>query len=336
MKQYTIPIFIPHEGCRHACTFCNQRRITGVETTVTPQMARSMIQQRLEQLPREGCHIEVAFFGGSFTGLSLSVQEAFYRVAEEFRPQIHGLRLSTRPDTISDETLTLAKAFGVSVIELGAQSSSDEVLTQNKRGHTFLQTCQAVKKIREFGIGVGLQMMTGMYGSDEKRDEKTAIDLAELRPNCVRIYPTLVLKNTALEDLYRAGSYRPQTMEEAITVAKKASLIFREKGIPVIRLGLHGGEELQEEGTIIAGPFHPALGELVENRIWRDEIEAFLQAAEHRSKELELIIPKGTTSKILGHKGCNRSYFKEKYHITLRAKERDEGSKESSVEYRFL
>ncbi len=320
MKQYHIPVFIPHEGCPHDCIFCNQRKITGVITTVSSEDAKNEIIKQLSYLPEGDCRKEIAFFGGSFTGLPLDTQEEFYRVADSFRPQIDGIRLSTRPDCINDASLALAKRWGVSTIELGAQSASDAVLAMNHRGHTFSRTVEAVKAIRQAGIGVGLQMMTGMYGSQPETDWMTAQELAKLQPDCVRIYPVLVLKDTALASLYREGKYRPQTLEEAVETAKRVLSVFREKGILVIRLGLHAGEDLRKEGVVLAGPFHPAFGELVESRIWRDRIVAELNQYLQKPKVLEIQVPSDQISKAVGHQRCNAVYLKERYGVILKVK----------------
>ena len=318
MRKYHIPIFIPHEGCPNDCIFCNQRKICGLTTSVTPAEAKKLIAEQLSYLPQKEREVEVAFFGGSFTGLPLKLQEAFYRVADGFRPRIDGIRLSTRPDYIDATTLALARQWGVTTIELGVQSAVDEVLIKNRRGHTFAQSVAAVQEIRKAGIGVGVQMMTGMYGSDKEKDLYTAQKVASLHPDCVRVYPVLVLKDTALADIYQQGEYQPQTLEDAIETAKEILQMFEKKQIPVIRLGLHIGEELRQEGAVLAGPFHPALGELVESRIRRDRLEETLTQMEELPKELVVQVPLGEVSKTIGHKRCNALYLKDKYGVTLK------------------
>lgn len=325
MRHYNIPVFIPHEGCPFDCAFCNQRKITGVTTSVSPKRAEETIRAHLSYLPQGERSVEVAFFGGSFTGLPLSLQEEFYQVAESFGSAIDGIRLSTRPDYINREVLTCAASHRVRMIELGAQSSCDAVLEKNHRGHTFRQTAEAVVAIRQSGIGVGLQMMTGMDGSDREKDWKTAVDLAGLAPDCVRIYPTLVLGETALEKRFRHGAYTPQSLEEAVEGAKEILLFFREKKIPVIRLGLHVGEDLREPGAVVAGPFHPAFGELVEGRIWRDRLERQWQEQDFAGKEFAVTVPRDQVSKAVGHGRSNVIYFEEKYGVTLRIREMTEG-----------
>lgn len=317
MKRYNIPIFIPHEGCPNDCVFCNQKKITGVETSVTPEAAAEIIETHLSFLPKEA-EIEAAFFGGSFTGLSLSKQEEFLQVAARYKSRISGIRMSTRPDYISDEVLRLSKHYGVRTIELGLQSSDDEVLRLNGRGHSFSDTVSAAEKIKSFGINLGLQMMVGMYGSDIHKDIKTAEQVRELMPDCVRIYPTVVLKDTELERLYKSGRYQPYTIEEAVEVCADILTLMRRNNIKVIRMGLHATEDLTKEAELVAGPFHPAFGELTESRIRRRRIEKEILADNIRERELVISVPPGEVSKVIGHKKCNSRYFYEKYGVVLR------------------
>lgn len=317
--SYNIPVFIPHEGCPHDCVFCNQRKITGLTTSMTPQRAKTEIADGLQYLKyREQATVEVAFFGGSFTGLPFSVQEEFLKMAQQFFPQIDGIRVSTRPDTISAEGVALLKRYGVTTVELGVQSSDAEVLQANRRGHTFQNVKDAVALLRKNDIAVGLQMMVGMWRSNPQKDLQTAKDIIALNPDCVRIYPTVILRDTALERLYESGAYRPYSVEEAVEVCKEILPLFWQKYIPVIRLGLHAGGDLQSEGCIVAGPFHPAFGELVESRIYRDKIEKKIIEGKIKNTALPIECTASEVSKIIGHKGCNRTYLKEKYGVDLK------------------
>lgn len=316
-KRYNIPIFIPHEGCPNDCVFCNQKKITGLETSVTPSMAAQVIEKHLDFLPDDAV-IEAAFFGGSFTGLSLEKQEAFLQTAAAYHGRIAGIRMSTRPDYISDDVLVLAKRYGVTMIELGLQSADDRVLQLNGRGHGFVDTKLAVEKIRAYGIGVGLQMMLGMYGSTPEKDMQTATCVIGLSPDCVRIYPTVVLKDTRLEALYRSGEYTPYTLEQAVGITADILQCMRNLKIPVIRMGLHASEELQSTGDLVAGPFHPAFGELVESRLWRRKIEKEILEKGITKGELIIAVRPDEVSKVVGHRKINRQYFYEKYGIILR------------------
>ena len=319
VKTYNIPIFIPHEGCPHTCVFCNQTKITGVQTHVTCDDVRKIISERLSYLPKDGCRIEAAFFGGSFTGLDLELQEKFLKTAAEFSDRLDGIRMSTRPDYINREVLELAKKYDVRTIELGMQSSDDEVLRLNERGHRFEDTAAAAALISEYKISLGVQVMVGMYGSDPEKDVLTAVDAAALKPACARIYPTLTLSGTKLEQLYRNGTYVPYDMETAITVTDKMMRIFEERGIEIIRVGLHSDESLTGGDGICAGPYHPAFRELVLSRRERNRIEAEILRSGLKNCVYEAHVPCDTVSATIGHKRCNAEYFKRKYNITLKA-----------------
>ena len=317
-RKYNIPLFIPHEGCGHDCVFCNQRKITGHQTPVTPEQARDEIIKYLSTITNPDGEIEIAFFGGSFTGLDIDLQRRFFEVAASFKDErIRGIRLSTRPDYINKRVLDQCVEFGVRTIELGVQSASDKVLEMNRRGHTFAQVEKAAGMIKDAGIDLGLQMMVGMYGSDKYTDIQTCEKIIALKPVCTRIYPTLVLKNTYLEELYMAGEYRPYDFEQAIDVSAACLKRFRENGIKVIRIGLHAGEDLRSDGNVVAGAFHVALGEMVENRIYRDKIEAEILKQGLRDCDYVIEAAHRDASKIIGHKSCNRNYFNEKYGVRL-------------------
>ncbi len=314
MRKYNLPIFIPHRGCPHDCVFCNQRKITGVETEVTLRDVREKIQLFLSTVNMEDASVEVAFFGGSFTGLEMSTQEAFLSVAAEFYPAVSGIRISTRPDYITEDILDLLKRYGVTTIELGVQSSDDEVLRMNNRGHSFDDVKNASGLIRRYGIDLGHQMMLGMYGSDPEKDMKTVRDIIELHPSCVRIYPVITLKDTALEKYYSVGEYTPYTLEQAAELCCAAVKLFRGNNIEVIRMGLHASEDL-EENNAVAGPYHPAFGEIVESLIYREKIE---QAIVPGEKICEFRCPERDISKAVGHKQMNKKYIWEKYGVELK------------------
>ncbi|HIV85886.1 MAG TPA: radical SAM protein [Candidatus Monoglobus merdigallinarum] len=322
MRKYNIPIFIPHEGCGHDCVFCSQKKITGVQSSVTPNMAYDRIKQYLDTAADEDAEIEIAYFGGSFTGLSLELQKQFLEAANSFDDsRITGIRLSTRPDYISGEVLELCGKNRVKTIELGVQSACDDVLCANRRGHKFSDVKRASVMIKDAGIDLGLQMMVGMYGSDKDKDIFTCEQIIALKPRCTRIYPTLVLSGTMLEELWRHGDYEPYSLDKAVEVSKQCLLLFRAHGIDVIRIGLYPGEDLRSDGNIAAGPFHSAFGELVENSIYRDKIEGEIIAAGLRDCVYEIEAPPSEVSKIIGQRGCNKKYFSEKYGVRLRVRE---------------
>jgi histone acetyltransferase (RNA polymerase elongator complex component) len=269
-RHYIIPIFVPHQGCPHDCVFCNQRTITGHRQGTDLQEVRVTIEKYLATFPQgEGFHKEIAFYGGSFTGISQEDQKKLLELALDYKwkGQISGIRISTRPDYVTIDVLHFLRAHGVTVIELGVQSFDDEVLCRSRRGHSSHDVLLAVKAIRQFDITMGLQMMIGLPGDTLKKTAATARSIANLHPDFVRIYPTVVIEGTYLASLYRQGMYIPLSLEEAVDWAASAQLIFEKSGIPVIRIGLQPTKDLCSDHGIIAGPFHPAFRELVESRI---------------------------------------------------------------------
>lgn len=322
MRKYNLPIFIPHRGCPHDCVFCNQRKITGVDTEVTPDMVRELITEFLSTVDTEYSTAEVAFFGGSFTGLDSALQEKFLSTAAEFYPKIDGIRLSTRPDYIDDEIIALLKKYGVTTVELGVQSTDDDVLKANNRGHSFENVRHASELLRSAGIDLGHQMMLGMYASTPEKDMKTVDDIISLSPKCVRIYPVITLEGTHLATLYEKGEYVPYTVSEAAQLAKDAILRFRNAGIEVIRVGLHASDDLENGGSVVAGPYHPAFGEICESLIYRDEMERAFAARSGSGNEFVFECPPKDISKAVGHKRMNTDYFREKYGVRLKIRAR--------------
>ncbi len=321
MRKYNLPIFIPHRGCPHDCVFCNQRKITGVDTEITPFQVGAMIESFLKTIQKENSSVEVAFFGGSFTGLDVKLQEEFLSTAHSFMPYIDGIRLSTRPDYINDEILALLKKYDVTTVELGVQSTDNTVLKLNNRGHSFEDVRYAADLIKNSGINLGLQFMLGMYGSNPEKDLKTIEDIVALEPECVRIYPVITLKGTALEKLYNEGEYIPYSINRAAELAKTAIQRCRAKNIEVIRTGLHASDELDEGTAVVAGPYHPAFGEIAEGLVYRDVIEDEVIKKNIRNAELVFTCPKSDVSKAVGHKRMNKEYFLKKYNIRLKISE---------------
>ncbi len=322
MRKYNIPVFIPHRGCPNDCAFCNQKKITGKETDITFLSVRSLIEKSLETT-EEDSFIEVAFFGGSFTGLEKSVQREFLKIAADFFPKVGGKRISTRADYIDEDIISLLKEYGVTAVELGVQSTDEEVLKKNLRGHGKDSIIKAAKLLNEAGFELGLQMMLGMYGSDFEKDIKTAEDIIALNPKTTRIYPTVVLKDTKLEEYYNSGVFKPYTLEEAVFCAKEVYKRFYKSGVTVLRMGLHSSTDL-DSGAVVAGPYHPAFGEMVFSLLKRDEIEAEIIGQGLKDCALTVIAPKSEVSKIIGQKKSNIRYFKDKFGINLTVKESDE------------
>lgn len=263
-RRLIIPIFIPHEGCPHQCVFCNQTDITGQNSLPALTEVSETIAQYLSTWRGEGPR-EVAFYGGSFTGLSDNLQRDFLETAYAFiqRGEINAVRVSTRPDYISHEKVKLLREYGVGTVELGVQSMDDGVLGLSGRGHTAGDTVRAVELLRTAGLTIGLQMMPGLPGDTRETILATAREIVSLRPDFVRVYPTLVIKNTPLEKLYRRGDYCPWLLESMVEVCREVMSLFDNARIPVIRVGLQPTAELEE--SIVAGPYHPSFRQLLED-----------------------------------------------------------------------
>lgn len=268
MKHYTIPFFIPHKGCTHLCIFCDQNKITGEKMPV-PREVPEKIRKYLSTMPEENVHIEVGFFGGSFTGLPIEMQKKFLDPVRPFitEGRIQGIRLSTRPDLITGEIVSFLKESGVTCIELGVQSMDEKVLSASKRGHTSRDTEKASALILEAGIDLTHQMMLGLPLSGLEEELFTAKRIKEMGASQVRIYPALVIKGTKLAALWQKGEYTPLSMDEAVMRSAKLIEYFESRGIKVIRCGLHPSEGLISGEEYLTGPFHPAFGEMARNKI---------------------------------------------------------------------
>ncbi len=244
---------------------------------------------------------EIAFFGGSFTAIDRQYMLELLTSAKPFTEVFKGIRISTRPDCIDDEVLTLLKEYGVTSIELGAQSMDNSVLELNNRGHKAEDVVNASKRIKEFGFSLGLQMMTGLYGSDFDKDIKTAESFIALKPDTVRIYPTVIMKNTDLADFYNSGKFVPYTLDESVELCSRLILMFERKGISIIRLGLHYSDSLVDDS--LGDNYHPAFKELCESKIFYNSF--IEQTSNLSSKKFDVFINQRSLSKFLGQKKSN-------------------------------
>ena len=312
MKKGNISIFVPHNGCPQQCSFCNQKTITGQAYQPTAKDVDEAVQKALR---KKGYEFEIAFFGGSFTAIDRGYMNELLDAAEPYVKSgaVKGIRISTRPDYIDDEILTLLKAKGVTAIELGAQSMDDEVLSANMRGHTAEDVVNASTLIKSYGFELGLQMMTGLYLDTDEKDIETARKIIELKPATVRIYPTVVLKGTYLEELYDGKIYRPPAVDDAAALCTKLLPMFEEEKIKVIRLGLHSSEEIKK--NMVAGAFHPAFGEIVQSRFMLNKV------LEYPPDSYEIFVSPKTVSKLKGNQKRNVYFLMEngyniKYTVT--------------------
>ena len=299
-----IPVFVPHLGCRHDCVFCNQRRISGSETPATAAIVIQAIEQSAA-LPRSGAKRQLAFYGGSFTAIETAKQEELLSAAAAAiaRGEIDSIRLSTRPDAIDETVLVRLRRYGVETVELGAQSMDDEVLRLSGRGHTAEDVVNAAGAVKAAGFHLILQMMTGLPGDSAEKDVETAKKLIALHPDGVRIYPTVIVRDTALYELWRAGRYREHTIEDAVAACAQLVPLFEEAGVEIIRLGLNPTEELSA-GAAVAGAYHPALGELVRARVMSQKALRLLQGIEPGSV-VTLGVRAGELSQMIGQKREN-------------------------------
>ncbi len=296
------------------CSFCNQRSITGQVYQPTAQDVEKTLSKAVEDLGERAENTEIAFFGGSFTAIDRAYMLDLLNATKPFINSFSGIRISTRPDCIDDEVLAVLKKYGVTSIELGAQSMDNSVLELNNRGHNAEDVLKASKLIKDNGFSLGLQMMTGLYGSDFEKDIKTAESFIVLKPDTVRIYPTVIMKNTALADLYTSGQYVPYTLEESVDLCAKLIMMFESADIKVIRLGLHYSDSLVNES--LGNNYHPAFKELCEAKIFYN---SFLELTkECSSKVLDVYINQKSLSKFLGQKKSNLKKFNDLgYDITV-------------------
>ncbi len=312
MKHANISIFVPHLGCPNDCSFCNQRHITGVANPPTGEDIENSVNIAINSPNYSAKSTEIAFFGGSFTAIDKDYMISLLSTAGKYVKSkcVCGIRISTRPDAIDADTLTVLKEYGVTAIELGAQSMVDEVLLANDRGHTSKDVVSASALIRAYGFELGLQMMTGLYKDTDEKAILTAKKIADIKPDTVRIYPTIVLEGTRLARLYREGVYTPQTVEDAVSLCVTLQDIFNENDINVIRIGLHS----VDESSIVAGPWHPAFGELCESeKIFRNIVSSCEKGREYR-----IHIHPTQLSKAYGQKRSNLFRLQnEGYNITF-------------------
>ena len=320
-RYINIPVFVPHVGCPNDCVFCNQKHITSQKDEVTPESVEKFLAESVRTIDKsDNVYTEIAFFGGSFTGIDEKLQTELLAIAYKYVREgtVNGIRLSTRPDYINPVILDRLLKYGVTTIELGVQSMDDGVLALSERGHTACQTREAARLIKTYPFKLGLQMMVGLYGDTKEKSLNTARELVALEPDCVRVYPTLVLKDTRLADFYACGSYTPLDVDEAVETCKEIMYIFNNANIPVIRMGLMGSDEISLDGSVIAGPFHESFGELVQSSIFFDKIKE--QLKDCTEKNAVLYVNPTDMSKAAGNKKCNILHIKKSMGIELKIK----------------
>lgn len=318
-KHANIPIFIPHLGCPNNCVFCNQRSISGHmsfdESTVPAQ-----IEEALATIEKKGTdtETEIAFFGGSFTGIDRSLMVSLLQTAYAYveSGRVSGIRLSTRPDYIDEEILEILEKYGVRTIELGLQSMSDEVLAKTKRGHDAEQAEKACRLIKKHGFELVGQMMIGLPGSDEKKELETAESICALGADGARVYPTVVFYNTELCEMAMRGEYQPLSNEEAVIRTARVLRVLDKNGVQCIRVGLCASENLSDEKEVYGGANHSAIGELAMGEVFYEKmcecLDGMLGIGE---KNVVFYVPRGAISKAVGQKRKNINRIKDKYFV---------------------
>lgn len=326
MGRHIIPVFVPHQGCPHDCVFCNQKKISGCLQSPTEDQVHQLIRQHLRTHGEQ--ELEIAFFGGSFTGIPLEEQEAYLRIAVLYRDQYPKLKIraSTRPDCITEPVIALLQRYRVDTIELGVQSMEDKVLAASGRGHTSRDVAEAVQRLQRAGIAVGIQTMLGLPEDTPEGALQTAGEVVRLRPDMVRIYPTLVIQDTMLETLYEKGLYMPLSLGEAAALTAQLLDLYEAADIPVIRVGLQPTEQMGKE--VIAGPYHPAFRQLADSLRAYGEMKRLLAQGGGRSDKMELAAEKErivyvrsdtfSPSVLVGHKGSNRRRLQEEFGYLLK------------------
>lgn len=345
-KNAIIPIFIPHMGCPFDCIFCNQGQITARGKPASRESIVSTIDLHLSTIETSGLeNIEIAFYGGSFTGLSIPLQQEYLSIAKDYKDKgrINGIRLSTRPDYIDDEILKNLKAYGVDLIELGVQSFDDDVLVASQRGHSKEIVYESSALIKSYGLKLGIQLMIGLPADSHEKCVNSAIETARIKPDVARIYPTIVIKGTGLETLLLEGKYAPLPLDEAVRTAKDMYLILQAADVLVIRMGLKSSDNIADGKSILGSTFHPAFRQLVESLVAREDLERqiLLYCENRRFKEqvssgqdseidlksacdadkyhlltctsIDCYTRKESLSNMVGNKGSNRDYFQNKY-----------------------
>lgn len=305
MKHKNISIFIPNAGCKQLCSFCNQSDISGSIKVPSVQEVSTTLNQAVSQLvtSEERMATEIAFFGGSFTAIGKHQQEEYLKLAHSYVREygLHGIRISTRPDAIDTDILDTLKLYGVTSIELGAQSMDDTVLAANRRGHTSEAVDTASKLIHSYSISLGLQMMVGLYKSTPELEFETIERLIACKPDTMRIYPTVVLEGTELAALMKSGLYLPMGLEAAVKICGGLLLRCHQAGIKVIKLGLHASEQV--EAKTIGGAYHPALRELCEGELYF--LKTLDTLRKYKSGAYEVSVSPSCISKMIGQKKNN-------------------------------
>ncbi|WP_352419573.1 radical SAM protein [Proteiniborus sp.] len=316
-KHHIIPIFVPHVGCPHDCIFCNQRKIALEKANIDEDSIKLTIDSYINTIPDTNEKLELAFFGGSFTGIDMSIQRNLLKIAYYYKKNgfIDRIRLSTRPDYIDKKRLDILKQYDVDIIELGVQSMCPDVLQNSYRGHSDVDVINATKLINDYDFILGLQMMVGLPGSNYEKELFTAKQLIKMKPSIVRIYPTLVIKDTYLEKKYYCGEYNPLPLDKALDTCMDLLMMFNYNDINVIRIGLQPTDNIAANKDVIAGPFHPAFRQLVEGKAYREYLKMFFDIHTEINSSIQVYLNNREISNFAGQCSSNLKFLRESYGI---------------------
>lgn len=315
-SHVNIPVFIPHLGCPNMCVFCNQRAISGVSSFL-PESAKRTIEEALATVSRD-TDCEIAFFGGSFTGIDRTLMTELLDLAQTYvnSGRVSGIRMSTRPDYIGEEIIAILKNYTVSAVELGIQSFSDKVLASCKRGHSPECSVRAMTMLREAGFNTVGQMMIGLPNSTLEDELHCAEEICRLGAYGTRIYPTIVFRDTELHESVITGEYKPLTLWEAVERSAAVLEVFVSNNVRCLRIGLCESENLHSTDTYVAGPNHPSLGELVSGELYYNRICTMLDRKKPVNGEgITVFVPRGDISMAVGQKKRNKIRIENKYNV---------------------
>jgi histone acetyltransferase (RNA polymerase elongator complex component) len=318
-KPYVIPVFIPHAGCPHQCLFCDQTRTTNEERGFpTESQVEAQINRFLSYRRDHARWTEIAFFGGNFLGLAEKQISQLLAAADPFirAGRVQGIRFSTRPDTIDEKRLALIRNHPVSTVEIGAQSMNGPVLMLSRRGHSPDDTVKAITLLKNRTLRIGLQIMVGLPGESEQAAMASAQQMADLEPDFVRIYPCLVLRGSPLARWYSQGRYVPWSLEKSVSLVKRVYRLMSVSGVAVIRMGLQPTTELAAGAGVLAGPFHPAFGDLVYSALWMDAMDKTLSSHDFNGCELTIEAHPHSSSPLRGHRNCNLNGLGRRYGLS--------------------
>ncbi len=326
MKKLTVPFFIAHRGCPHRCVFCDQVKISGSAEGLPGE--REILGKIAEYGKTEGSKdLEVAFFGGSFTSLSTDSQKQLLSPLQPLLKsgEVGSIRISTRPDSVDNGSASFLKSLGVATVELGVQSMDDSVLELSGRGHGTREVETAVSFLKSQGLAVGIQLMPGLPGDTPAKSLGSLRRAMALKPDFLRIYPTVVISGTALEELYVIGSYRPMTLDGAVRLCKIMLHETLRSGIPVIRMGLQPTDELRKEGIIVAGPWHPAFRQMVEAELCFDLLACMIGESRMPGDEVTVLCAPARVSDVIGQRKMNVARLFRRFGLKLAAVKSERG-----------